>query len=77
MVDPSLTLKEGSKVKFNIIRRFAGYVLLLVVLTFQTSRTNNKEVIGTFKMVDPSLTLKEGSNVKFDIIKTFAGHDFL
>ena len=28
MVDPSLTLKEGSKVKFDIIRRFAGYVFL-------------------------------------------------
>ena len=24
MVDPSLTLKEGSKVKFDIIKRFAG-----------------------------------------------------
>ena len=75
MVDPSLTLKEGSQVKFDIIKRFAGHDFLLGHLTSQTSRTKNKQVTG--KMVDPSLTLKEGSKVKCDIIRKFAGYVFL
>ena len=77
MVDPSLTLKGGSKVKFDRIKRFARHDFLQGDYTSQTSRTNNKHIIATFKMVDPNLTLKEGSKVKFDIIKRFTEHDFL
>ena len=77
MIGPSLTLKEGSKVKFDSTKRFAGHNFLQSDYTFLTSRTNNKEVIGTFKIVDPSLTLKEGSKVKSDIIRRFAGYVFL
>ena len=32
MVDPSLTLKEVSKIKFNPIKRFAGNISLLMLL---------------------------------------------
>ena len=77
MVQSSLTLKEGSKVKFKIIKWFGGYVFLYVGLTSQTSRSNNKQNLSPIKMVDPSLNLKEGPKVKFDIIKRFAGHVFL
>ena len=66
MLDPSLTLKEGSKVKFDRIRRFAGHVFLWVASTFETSRTNIKRVIGGLKTPDPSLIFKEESEVKFD-----------
>ena len=76
MLDPSLTLNEGSKVKFDRIKRFVGYDVLEVGLTSKTSRTNNKRVLGPFKMLDPRLTLK-GSKVKFDCIKRFTAHDFL
>ena len=77
MVQSSLTLKEGSKVKFEIIKRFRGHVFLYVGLTSQTSRSNNKQNLSPIKIVDPSLNLKEGSKVKFDIIKKFEGHVFL
>ena len=43
----------------------------------QTSRTNNKRVISTFKFGYPHLTLKEGPKVKSDHIKRFPAHDFL
>ena len=75
MLEPSL--KEGSKVKFGSIKRFAGHDFLYVGLISQTSRTNNKRLLGPFKMLDPRLTLNEGAKVKFDRIKRFAGHDFL
>ena len=39
---PHLTLKEGSKVKSDNIRRFAAHDFLYVGFTLQTSRTNNK-----------------------------------
>ena len=74
---PSLTLKEGSEVKFDITKRFTGQDFLQVVLTFKTSKTNIKQVLGPLKMLDPSLTLKEGSKVKFDRMKRFTGHVFL
>ena len=47
---PRLTLKEGSKVKSDHIRRFAAHDFLQVRFTLQTSRTNNKGDIGTFKV---------------------------
>ena len=74
---PSLTLKEGSEVKFDITKRFSGQGFLQVVLTFKTSKTNIKQVLGPLKMIDPSMNLKAGSKVKFDRIKRFAGHEFL
>ena len=43
----------------------------------KTSRTNNKQVISTFKFGYPRLTLKEGSKVKSAHIKRFPAHDFL
>ena len=76
MLDPSVTLKERSKVKFDRIKRLEGHDFLHVALTFEISRTNIKRVIRPLKMLDPSLTLKEGSKVKYDI-KRFAGHVFL
>ena len=57
MVEPNLTLKEGSKFKFDLIKKFAGHDFLQ---GHQTSRTNNKQAIGTFKMVDPQLDLEGG-----------------
>ena len=38
----SLTLKEQSKVKSDIVKRFAAHNFLKVDCTLQTSRTNNK-----------------------------------
>ena len=52
-------LKEVLEVKFDHMKRFAGHVFLWVDLTFQTSMTNDKHVLFTFKMIDPSLTLKQ------------------
>ena len=43
----------------------------------QTSRTNNKQVISTFKFGYPRLTSKEGPKVKPEHIKRFLAHDFL
>ena len=48
-----------------------------VGLPSQTSRTNNKRVISTFKFGYPHLTLKEGSKVKSDHTKRFPVHDYL
>ena len=49
-----------------------------VCLPSQTSGTNNKRVISTFKFGYPCLTLKEGSlKVKSDHTKRFPPHDFL
>ena len=39
---PQLTLKQGSKVKFNTWEKFPEHDFLLVVLTFQISKTTNK-----------------------------------
>ena len=72
-----LTLKEGPKVKSDHIKRFPAHDFLQVGLPSQTSRTNNKRVLSTFKFGYLRLTLKAGSNVKSDHIKRFAAHDFL
>ena len=45
---PSLTLKERSKVKSDITKRFAAYGFLKVVCTLETSGTNNKPDRDTF-----------------------------
>ena len=66
---PSLTLKEESKVKFDITKRFAAYGFPKVDCTLETSRTINKWDISTFMLTCPSLTLKEESKVKFDSTK--------
>ena len=74
---PGLTLKEESKVKFDITKRFTAYGFIKVDCTLETSRTNNKSDLGTFMLTRPNLTLKEQSKVKFDIVKRFAVHGFL
>ena len=43
----------------------------------QTSRTNNKQVISTFKFGYARLTLKDGLKVKSEYIRRFLAHDFL
>ena len=47
-----------------------------VGFTFQTSRTNNTQVISTFKFRYPRLTLKEGPKVKSEHIRRFPAHDY-
>ena len=61
-----ISTQEGTKlkVKFEHIRRFLVHDFLYVGFTLQTYRTNNKQVIGTFKFGYPRLTLKEGPKVK-------------
>ena len=60
-VNHHLTLKEGPKVKSDHITRLPAHDFLEVGFTLQTSRTNNKRVISTFKFGCPRLTLKEGA----------------
>ena len=74
---PRLTLKEGYKVKSDHTKRFSTHDFLSVGLPSQTFRTNNKQVISTFKLAYPHLTLKEGPKVKYDHTKRFPAHDFL
>ena len=74
---PRLTLNEGPKVKSDHTRRFRAHDFLYVGLPSQTSRTNNKRVIGTFTFGYPRLTLKEGPKVKSDHARRFPAHDFL
>ena len=76
-VNHHLTLKEGPKIKSDNIRRFPAHDFLQVGFTLQTSRTNNKQAISTFKFGYPHLTLKEGPKDKSDHIKRFQAHDFL
>ena len=45
-----ITLKKGPKAKYDHIRRFPAHDFLYVGFTCQTSRTNNKGDIGTFKV---------------------------
>ena len=52
-------------------------MIFYVCLPSQTSRTNNKRVISTFKFGCPHLTLKEGPKVKSDHARRFPAHDFL
>ena len=70
-------LKEGLKVKSDHIKRFPGYDILSVGFTLQTSRTNNKQVISTFKFGYLRLTLKEGPKVRSEHNKKFPANDFL
>ena len=58
--NPHLTLKEGPKVKSDHTKRFPAYDFQDFGLPFQSSRTNNKRVISTFKLGYPRLTLMEG-----------------
>ena len=69
--------RRGPKVISDHINRFPAHDFLYVCLPSQTSRTNNKPVISTFKFGYPCLTLKEGSKVKSDHTKRFTAHDFL
>ena len=69
--------RRGPKVISDHINRFPAHDFLYVCLPSQTSRTNNKPVISTFKFGYPCLTLKEGSKVKSDHTKRFPAHDFL
>ena len=74
-VNHHLTLKEaqGQNMKTSEDSQpMASYKLVS-----QTSRTNNKQVISTFKFGYCRLTLKEGPKVKSDNIKRFLAHDFL
>ena len=75
--EPSFDLEGGAKFKSDDIRRFPAHDILQVGFTLQTSSTNNKRVISTFKFGYPCLTLKEGPKVKSDHIKRFPAHDFL
>ena len=62
--------------KSDHTRSFPAHDFLYVALPSQTSSTNNKRVISSFKFGYPRLTLKEGSKVKSDI-RRFAAHYFL
>ena len=46
-------------------------------LSCQTSRSNKRKVISTFKFGYPRLSLKEGPKVKSEDIKRFLAHDIL
>ena len=76
-VNHRLTLEEGPKVKSDHSRRFPAHDFLYVGLPSQTSTTNNKHVISTFKFGYPHLTLKEGPKVKSVHTRIFPAHDFL
>ena len=58
-------------------KRFPAHDSLHVGLPSQTSQSNNKRVISTFKFGYPCLTLKEGPKVKSEHTKRFPAHDFL
>ena len=72
-----VTLKEGPKAKLEHIRRFPDHDFLYIGFTLQTSRTNNKQVISTFKFGCPRFTLKNGPQVKVDHSRRFLAPDFL
>ena len=55
--------------KSDHIKRFPAHDFLRVGFTLQTSRTNNKRVISTFKFGYHHVTLKEGPKVKSKIPK--------
>ena len=63
--------------KSDHTKRFSAHNFLEVGFPSQTSRTNNKQAISTFKFGHFCLTLKEGSKVKSDHTKRFPAHDFL
>ena len=72
-----LTLKERPKVKSDHTKRYPAHDFLYVGIPSQTSRTNNKRVISTFRFGNPRLTLNEGPKVKSDNTRRFPAHDFL
>ena len=57
-VNHCLTLKEGPNANSDHIIRFPAHDFLQVGFILQTSMTNNKQVISTFKFGYPHLTLK-------------------
>ena len=60
-VNHRLTLKEGPKVKSDmIIRRFPAHDILQVGFTLQTSGINNKQVISTLSSLS-SFDLEGGA----------------
>ena len=75
-VNYRLAFKEGPKAKSDHVRRLTAHDFLLVGVTLKTSRTNNKQVIGTFKFRSHHLTLKERPKVKSDHITRLLAHDF-
>ena len=72
-----MTLKEGPKVKCDHTRRKPAHDFLHVGIPSQTSRTNNKRVISTFKFGYAHLTLKERLKVKCNDTRRKPAHDFL
>ena len=74
---PHLTFKEGPKVISDHTKRFPAHDFLYVGIPSQSSRTNNKRVICTFKFGYARLTLKGGPKVKCDHTRRFPAHDFL
>ena len=74
--NPHLTLKEGPKVKSDHTERFPAHDFLDFGLPFQSSRTNNKRVISTFKFGYPRLTLMEGPRSNTTTAR-FPAHDFV
>ena len=58
-------------------RIFPAHDFLYAGLPSQTSRTNNKRDISTFKLGCPRLTLNEGPKVKSDHARIFPANDFL
>ena len=68
-VNHHLTLNEGPKVKSEHIRRFPAHDFLEVGFTLQTSRTNNKQVISTFKFGYPRLTLRRDPRSNLTTLK--------
>ena len=75
-VNHRLTLKEGLKVQSDHTTRLPAHDFLCVGLPSQTSRTNNKQVISTFKFGYPRLTLKRRSKVKSNHTKRLPVNDF-
>ena len=71
-----MTLKEGSKVKSDITKRFAAYGFLRLTVHYKPLEPIISD-IGTFMLTHPSLTLKERSKVKSDSTKRFAAYGFL
>ena len=70
-------MKQRPKVKSDHTKRFPAHDFILVGLPFQTSRTNNKRVITTFKFCYPRLTLKEMPKVESNHTRRFRADDFV
>ena len=68
---------ETGHIESSVLLSLSASCFLYVGLPSQTSRSNNKQVISTFKFGCPHLTLKEGPKVKSDHTRRFPAHDFL